>query len=96
MQQWFTLSDPAMEEVFFNTPCFANLRNGKNSVGFLTNSLSFVPVIAWKSTSSPSIFWPQSMPVERGLLLKAGTVVDAKVEHPFRVIKRQFGFIKVR
>ncbi len=26
--------------------------------------------------------------------LKAG--VRAKVEHPFRVIKRQFGFIKVR
>jgi IS5 family transposase len=26
--------------------------------------------------------------------LKAG--VRAKVEHPFRVIKRQFGFVKVR
>ena len=32
--------------------------------------------------------------IDKAEKLKAG--VRAKVEHPFRVIKRQFGFIKVR
>ena len=32
--------------------------------------------------------------VEKVEKLKAG--IRAKVEHPFRVIKRQFGFVKVR
>jgi IS5 family transposase len=36
----------------------------------------------------------------KGLLLKRGSIVDAasvraKVEHPFRVVKRQFGLVKV-
>lgn len=45
--------------------------------------------------------------IERGLLLndadalldqaeKLKASIRAKVEHPFRVIKRQFGFVKVR
>ncbi len=34
------------------------------------------------------------MHVHKAEKLKAG--VRAKVEHPFRVIKRQFGFVKVR
>ena len=32
--------------------------------------------------------------IDRAEKFKAG--VRAKVEHPFRVIKRQFGFVKVR
>ena len=32
--------------------------------------------------------------IDKAEKLKAG--VRAKVEHPFRVIKRQFGFVKVR
>jgi IS5 family transposase len=32
--------------------------------------------------------------IDKAEKLKAG--IRAKVEHPFRVIKRQFGFVKVR
>ena len=32
--------------------------------------------------------------IDQAEKLKAG--IRAKVEHPFRVIKRQFGFVKVR
>jgi len=32
--------------------------------------------------------------IDKAEKLKAG--IRAKVEHPFRVVKRQFGFVKVR
>ena len=37
---------------------------------------------------------PADVLIDQAEKLKAG--IRAKVEHPFRVIKRQFGFIKVR
>jgi IS5 family transposase len=37
---------------------------------------------------------PADALIDKAEKLKAG--IRAKVEHPFRVIKRQFGFVKVR
>ena len=66
MQQWFTLSDPAMEEAFVDTPLYRQFAQIEEFTRLL----------------------------DKAEKLKAG--VRAKVEHPFRVIKRQFGFVKVR
>ena len=64
-----------------------------------------------RADANPSVRWQVAMrPGKRKNLDKAGSPVDAlsdkieklkasiraKVEHPFRVIKRQFGFVKVR
>ena len=60
MQQWFTLSDPAMEEALHDTPLLREFA-----------------ALDWDTTH-----------------LKSS--VRAKVEHPFQVLKRQFGHVKVR
>ena len=64
-----------------------------------------------RPNANPSVRWQVAMrPGERKKLDKAGSPINAlidkieklkagiraKVEHPFRVIKRQFGFVKVR
>jgi IS5 family transposase len=61
--------------------------------------------------ANPSVLWQVAMrPGKRKKLDKANSPVDAlmetiekckasvraKVEHPFRVLKRQFGYVKVR
>ena len=61
--------------------------------------------------ANPSVRWHVAMrPGKRKKLVKAGNPIDAliemveklkasiraKVEHPFRVVKRQFGYVKVR
>jgi len=50
MQLWFTLSDPAMEETFFDTPFTPSLRNLKSLHGCLTSPPSCGFAIAWKNT----------------------------------------------
>ncbi|MDP2771002.1 MAG: transposase [Giesbergeria sp.] len=71
MQQWFTLSDLAMEEAFFDTP----MRPGKRKELDKENN-------------------PIDALIDQVEKIKAS--IRAKVEHPFRVIKRQFGYVKVR
>lgn len=75
MQNWFGLSDPAMEEALSEVTsvrCFAQL------------SMDRIP---------------DETVLKVRHLLEANEVapeIRAKVEHPFRVIKRQYGFMKVR
>lgn len=49
------------------------------------------------------VIWSRPAPTRRRALYKAKRKIEkakaqvrAKVEHPFRVIKRQFGYVKVR
>ena len=108
MQQWFRLSDPAMEEALHDVPLyreFAGLDNWTTRLPDESTILRFrhlnaPPEVTWHVAMRPSkrAALDKSKPlgamineVER---IKAG--IRAKVEHPFRVIKRQFGFVKVR
>ena len=76
MQQWFGLSDPAMEEALFDVPLYWHVAMCPGKRRALDKRK---PIDAMVDE------------VER---IKAS--IRAKVEHPFRVIQRQFGFVKVR
>ena len=85
MQQWFTLSDPGMEEAFFDTPLlreFAQLEE----FGRLPDEST---ILRFGKTPSPRhrleknklaekiLTTVNELLTQRGLLLKAGTAVDA-------------------
>jgi IS5 family transposase len=55
LQQWFTLSDPLMEEMLIDTPCFrrfAGIETMEGGSPMRPRSSTFA--ICWKSTGSPS------------------------------------------
>ena len=85
LQQWFSLSDPAMEEAFFDTPLYSEFAQ--------LQAMSRLPdestILRFGKTPSPRHRLEKNKLSEqilntvndllsaRGLLLKAGTVVDA-------------------
>ena len=115
-QLWFTLSDPAMHEAFFDTPLYREFAQLQELSRLLNESttLRFRHRLEKYKLAGPILATINGILIKRGLLLKLGAVVDAtliaalsstknlkasvraKVEHPFRVIKRQLGCAKVR
>jgi len=61
MQQWFKLSDPAMEEALHDVPSSASSRVWAGTAGCLTRAPFFGSVTCWSFTSWPSRCWPPSM-----------------------------------
>jgi IS5 family transposase len=49
MPQWFTLSDPAMEEAFFDTPLYREFEQLRSSPACPTNPPSCAFAIGWRS-----------------------------------------------
>ena len=109
MQQWFTLSDPAMKEGFFDTPVYREFAQLEEFARLPDEStiLRFRHRLEKHKLAEQILATVNDILIERGLLLnEADALLDqaeklkasirAKVEHPFRVIKRQFGFVKVR
>jgi IS5 family transposase len=80
MQQWFTLSDPAMEEALHDVPLFrefAGLDNWATRLPDESTILRFRHLLE-KYKMAPQILGVVNELLSRkGLLLKAGTVVDA-------------------
>jgi IS5 family transposase len=79
MQQWFTLSDPAMEEAFFDTPLlreFAQL-DAFARLPDESTILRFRHRLEKHKLAEQILATVNDILIERGLLLKAGTVVDA-------------------
>lgn len=79
MQQWFTLSDPAMEEAFFDTPLyreFAQLQEFERMPDE-TTILRFRHRLEEHKLAEQILKTVNDLLTQRGLLLKAGTVVDA-------------------
>ena len=109
MQQWFNLSDPAMKEGFFDTPVYREFAQLEEFARLPDEStiLRFRHRLEKHKLAEQILATVNDILIERGLLLnEADALLDqaeklkasirAKVEHPFRVIKRQFGFVKVR
>ena len=145
LQQWFTLSDPGMEEAFFehssqkgnqwhfgmkahigadaDSGLVHTVRGTSGNVHDVVEGSSLLhgeETLAYgdagyqgidkRADADKAVSWQIAMrPGKRKALNKddpAGALIDkaeklkagirAKVEHPFRVIKRQFGFVKVR
>lgn len=79
MQQWFTLSDPAMEEAFFDTPLYREFAQ-LEEFGRLPDEstiLRFRHRLEKHKLAEQILLTVNELLTERGLLLKAGTAVDA-------------------
>lgn len=80
MQQWFTLSDPSMEEALHGTPLsckFARLDPGMSRLPDESTILRFRHLLEVNDPTPQIMATINTMPSARGLMLKAGTAVDA-------------------
>ena len=80
LQQWFTLSDPAMEEALYDTPMFrefVQLDQGQENLPDESTILRFRHLLEAHELSLQILATVNAMLSAKGLLLKSGTVVDA-------------------
>jgi IS5 family transposase len=80
MQQWFGLSDPAMEEALWETPLlrqFAGIGLDFEGVPDETTILKFRHLLEQHELSKAVFDEMTAVLTERGLLLRQGTIVDA-------------------
>ncbi|MBT9549520.1 MAG: IS5 family transposase [Hydrogenophaga sp.] len=80
LQQWFNLSDPAMEEALYDTPMFrefAGLDVGEDNLPDESTILRFRHQLEAHNLSLQILATVNATLAAKGLLLKSGTVVDA-------------------
>ena len=80
MQQWFGLSDPAMEEALFDVPLyreFAGLDNGNVRLPDESTILRFRHLLEAHKLAGPMLATVNDVLRDKGLMLRIGTVVDA-------------------
>jgi transposase, IS5 family len=79
MQQWFTLSDPAMEEALHDMPLFREFARLDYSTRLPDEStiLRFRHLLECHKLADQILATVNELLSSKGLLLKAGTVVDA-------------------
>ncbi len=80
MQQWFTLSDPAMEEALHDTPLlreFAGLGGWGDRLPDESTILRFRHLLEKHKLADQMLETVNEMLRTKGLMLRAGTVVDA-------------------
>jgi IS5 family transposase len=79
MQQWFTLSDPGMEEAFFDTPIYREFAQLGEFARLPDEStiLRFRHRLEKHKLAEQILATVNELLSQRGLMLKTGTVVDA-------------------
>jgi len=80
MQQWFALSDPAMEEALHDIPAmraFARLDAGEDLIPDESSILRFCHRLEKQGLAERLFAEVNALLTERGLLLRQGTIVDA-------------------
>jgi IS5 family transposase len=80
MQQWFTLSDPAMEEALHDVPLFrefASLDNWSTRLPDESTILRFRHLLEKHKLAAQILIVVNDLLSNKGLMLRAGTVVDA-------------------
>ncbi|HMZ01606.1 MAG TPA: IS5 family transposase [Burkholderiaceae bacterium] len=80
MQQWFNLSDPAMEEALHDVPVFrdfAGLSNWADAMPSGSSILRFRHLLERHKLAEQILSTVNELLSAKGLLLKAGTAVDA-------------------
>jgi IS5 family transposase len=85
LQQWFSLSDPAMEEALFDVPLFrefANLPEGMVRLPDESTILRFRHLLEQHSLAAQMFAAVNATLIAKVLMLKAGSVVDAKRRLP--------------
>ena len=84
MQQWFALSDPAMEEALHDVLVmrqFAGLDAGDDLIPDESSILRFRHRLEAHGVADQLLTEVNAVLVEQGLMLKAGTIVDATLIH---------------
>jgi IS5 family transposase len=82
LQQWFTLTDPLMEEMLFDTPCFrcfAGIDMVWEQIPNETTVLNFRHLLAQHGIREQIFEVVKQMLNEQGALLTGGTIVDATI-----------------
>ena len=80
MQQWFALSDPAMEEALYDMPPlrqFAGLSLTRSGIPDETTIMNFRYLLEKHKLANRFLEEFSAMLAERGLLVKLGTIIDA-------------------
>lgn len=80
LQQWFNLSDPAMEEALYDTPMFrefAGLDLGQEHLPDESTILRFRHLLEANDLSVQILATVNAMLTAKGLLLREGSVIDA-------------------
>jgi transposase, IS5 family len=82
LPQWFNLSDPAMEEALYDTPMFrdfAGLDMGEDILPDESTILRFRHLLEAHNLSLQLLATVNATLTQKGLLLKQGTAIDAKL-----------------
>ncbi|SFT82433.1 IS5 family transposase [Paraburkholderia aspalathi] len=80
MQQWFGLSDPAMEEALYDVPLyreFAGLNEGMTRLPDESTILRFRHLLETHGLAAQMLTLVNEILTEKGLMLKEGSAVDA-------------------
>ena len=78
--QWFTLSDPLMEEMLIDTPCFrrfAGIESMEGRIPDETTILNFRHLLEEHRIAELIVEGVNQMLSERGAMLREGTILDA-------------------
>lgn len=82
MQQWFNLSDPAAEDALYDSESmrrFAGIELGEEAIPDESSILKFRHLLEQHGLTERIFAEVRALLEERGLLLKAGTIVDATI-----------------
>ena len=82
MQQWYSLSDPAMEDALYDIESmrrFANIELGEDPVPDETTILNFRRLLEEHHLTAELLEVVNEFLEERGLLLRGGSMVDASI-----------------
>jgi len=82
LQQWFTLSDPLMEEMLIVTPCFrrfAGIETIEGRIPDETTILNFRHLLEEHRIAEQILDGVNQMLRERGVMLREGTILDATI-----------------
>ncbi|SEK13854.1 Transposase domain [Paraburkholderia diazotrophica] len=93
MQQWFGLSDPAMEEALYDVPLyreFAGLDGGMVRLPDESTILRFRHLLETHGLAAQMLALVNEILTEKGLMLKAGSAVDATLDCRTQFDKERF------
>ena len=82
LQQWFTLSDPLMEEMLIDTPCFrrfAGIDMVEDRIPDETTILNFRHLLEENRIAEQILETVNQSLREKGVMLKEGTILDATI-----------------
>ena len=82
LQQWFTLSDPLMEEMLIDTPCFrrfAGIDMIEDRIPDETTILNFRHLLEEHRIAEKLLEGVSQMLSEKGAMLREGTILDATI-----------------